>query len=45
LEFNGTLSALGLEAAGEVGLAASAFSTNVNSSVTNFGITRCTQPT
>ena len=36
LNFLGSLSALGLEDSGEVGIAASAFSTNVNSSVTNF---------
>ena len=36
LLFQGGLNALGLEASGEVGIAASAFSTNVNSSVTNF---------
>jgi len=36
LLFLGSLSALGLEASGEVGIAASAFSTNVNSSVTNW---------
>src|SRR5262245_48260905 len=41
LMFEGTRSALGLEDSGEVGIAASAFSTNVNSSVTNFLISEC----
>jgi|SRR5262245_17595792 len=45
LIFDGSLSGAGLEEAGEVGIAASAFGTNVNSSVTNFQITTCTQPT
>ena len=45
LNFLGSLSALGLEDSGEVGIAASAFSTNVNSSVTNFVILSCTEPT
>src|SRR5262245_26837808 len=45
LSFVGFLSAIGLEASGEVGIAASAFSTNVNSSVTNFLLSRCIQPT
>jgi hypothetical protein len=36
LVFDGTLSGTGLESTGEVGIAASAFSTNVNSSVTNW---------
>jgi len=44
LVFTGSLSALGLEDAGEVGIAASAFSTNVNSSVTNFNLTQCLPP-
>ena len=38
LVFKGSLSATGLESEGEVGIAASAFSTNVNSSVTNWGM-------
>src|SRR5262249_51834603 len=41
LTFGGSLTALGLEDSGEVGIAASAFSTNVNSSVTNW-IMDCT---
>jgi len=41
LLFDGSLSAAGLESEGEVGIAASAFSTNVNSSVTNFSIISC----
>jgi hypothetical protein len=36
LAFEGSLSATGLEDSGEVGIVASAFSTNVNSSVTNW---------
>ena len=44
VSFLGSLSALGLDNEGEVGIAASAFSTNVNSSVTNFLITACGQP-
>ena len=44
LSFQGSLSALGLENSGEAGIAASAFSANVNSSVTNFVITGCNQP-
>src|SRR5262249_2460833 len=44
LFFHGTLSALGLDTEGEVGIAASAFSTNVNSSVTNVRLL-CFQPT
>jgi hypothetical protein len=36
LVFDGTLSGAGLETIGKVGIAASAFSTNVNSSVTNW---------
>src|SRR5262245_49988922 len=42
--FVGSLSAAGLESEGEVGIAASAFSTNVNSSVTNFRLAVCAQP-
>jgi len=45
LSFTGSLSALGLDAEGEVGIAASAFSSNVNSSVTNFLLAACSQPT
>ncbi|HKB38524.1 MAG TPA: hypothetical protein VKD72_18925 [Gemmataceae bacterium] len=45
LSFQGSFSALGLERFGEVGIVASAFSTNVNSSVTNFRIVLCSQPT
>jgi len=45
LAFVGKLSAAGLENEGEVGIAASAFSTNVNSSATNFHIASCTEPT
>src|SRR5262245_47336877 len=41
LTFQGSLSAAGLEDSGEVGIVASAFSTNVNSSVTNFRIFNC----
>ena len=41
LGFDGSVGALGLEDSGEVGIAASAFSTNVNSSVTNW-IMDCT---
>src|SRR5262249_33148406 len=44
LSFAGLPSALGLDTRGEVGIVASAFSTNVNSSVTNFAITACGQP-
>src|SRR5262249_60708990 len=44
LFFEGSLSALGLEDAGEIGIAASAFSTNVNSSVTNWTVGACTVP-
>src|SRR5262249_24117983 len=43
--FSGSLSALGLDNQGEVGITASAFSTNVNSSVTNFLLGVCHQPT
>jgi len=35
---------LGLEDSGEVGIAASAFSTNVNSSVTNWNVGPCRIP-
>ena len=42
LIFQGSLSALGLDNQGEVGIAASALSTNVNSSVTNFNLVNCT---
>ena len=38
LSFQGSLSALGLDNEGEVGIVASAFSTNVNSSVTNWAL-------
>ena len=41
---DGSPSDLGLAESGEVGIAASAFSTNVNSSVTNFSIVRCFPP-
>ena len=41
LSFFGRLGALGLETSGEVGIAASAFSTNVNSSVTNWFVQQC----
>ena len=44
LLFVGSLTGAGLESEGEVGLAASAFSTNVNSSVTNFVLPTCRQP-
>ena len=44
LVFGGRLSALGLEDSGEVGIAASAFSTNVNSSVTNWSLGLCSAP-
>src|SRR5262245_51742026 len=44
LMFEGSVSALGLEDTGEVGIAASAFSTNVNSSVTNWSAERCVAP-
>ncbi|HKB40773.1 MAG TPA: hypothetical protein VKD72_30385 [Gemmataceae bacterium] len=44
LVFQGSLSALGLDSEGEVGIAASAFSTNVNSSVTNFNLPQCLLP-
>jgi|SRR5262245_10871925 len=41
LSFQGSLSALGLDNQGEVGIVASAFSTNVNSSVTNWLLKNC----
>src|SRR5262245_28494395 len=41
LEFQGSRSALGLEFSGETGIVASAFSTNVNSSVTNWQVEEC----
>jgi hypothetical protein len=41
LSFDVSFSALGLEDSGEVGIAASAFSTNVNSSVTNWFVQQC----
>jgi hypothetical protein len=44
LSFDGSLSAAGLEDSGEVGIAASAFSTNVNSSVTNWSADPCRSP-
>jgi len=46
LLFSGSLRALGLDHEGEVGIAASAFSTNVSSSVTNFLLgASCHSPT
>ena len=44
LFFRGSPSALGLDRDGEIGIVASAFSTNVNTSVTNFLLGRCGQP-
>jgi len=44
LFFQGGLSEAGLDSEGEVGIAASAFSTNVNSSVTNFRIAGACRP-
>jgi len=44
LFFQGGLSEAGLDSEGEVGIAASAFSTNVNSSVTNFRLAGACRP-
>jgi len=43
VSFEHSLSALGLDDSGEVGIAASAFGTNVNSSVTNWNVGVCTE--
>src|SRR5262245_49106659 len=43
LAFERSLSALGLDDSGEVGIAASAFSTNVTSSVTNWSVGVCVE--